>query len=306
MCATLNQAGYVHACVTTDVDALLFGAEVVYKCLHLQTAVPANAELQKLDMADVRRELGLARGGSAALVALAQLAGGDYDTDGASNVGAAVALKAVRALLGDDNDDDDHVLEALEDLLHLGADQQLLALDKCTGCATCGHESGTRSKCKRHAAGRGCQQCGTTSGCIPRAFDACGCAFHTREGERWLHKAVDRAAATPHFGSQCATAAATYRAQAERARQALAAVDRHSLTWRRRPDVGRVAALLSRWLPDWNQEVRVTTQPECLAWRAHTPQAHHVHLLCVCVAKLCFSKEGVVADAASQKQTALT
>lgn len=43
--------------------------------------------------------LGIKRGGDAALVALAQLAGSDYDTGGADHVGESLALGAVRCLL---------------------------------------------------------------------------------------------------------------------------------------------------------------------------------------------------------------
>jgi hypothetical protein len=50
-------------------------------------------------MYDVRRVLGISRGGDAALMAVAHLAGGDYDTGGADNVGEALALGAVRQLL---------------------------------------------------------------------------------------------------------------------------------------------------------------------------------------------------------------
>jgi hypothetical protein len=50
-------------------------------------------------MYDVRRVLGISRGGDAALMAVAHLAGGDYDMGGADNVGEALALGAVRQLL---------------------------------------------------------------------------------------------------------------------------------------------------------------------------------------------------------------
>lgn len=50
-------------------------------------------------MYDVRRVLGISRGGDAALTAVAQLAGGDYDMGGADNVGDTLALAAVRQLL---------------------------------------------------------------------------------------------------------------------------------------------------------------------------------------------------------------
>jgi 5'-3' exonuclease len=36
MCAALNRRGHVDGVATSDVDALLFGAEVVYRTLKLQ------------------------------------------------------------------------------------------------------------------------------------------------------------------------------------------------------------------------------------------------------------------------------
>jgi fructose-1,6-bisphosphatase/sedoheptulose 1,7-bisphosphatase-like protein len=50
-------------------------------------------------MYDVRRVLGITRGGDAALMAVAHLTGGDYDMGGADNVGEVLALGAVRQLL---------------------------------------------------------------------------------------------------------------------------------------------------------------------------------------------------------------
>lgn len=50
-------------------------------------------------MYDVRRVLGISSGGDAALMAVAHLAGGDYDMGGADNVGETLALGAVRQLL---------------------------------------------------------------------------------------------------------------------------------------------------------------------------------------------------------------
>lgn len=65
----------------------------------LQTDDPRRSTLTRCCMYDVRRALGISRGGDAALMAVAHLAGGDYDTGGADNVGEALALGAVRQLL---------------------------------------------------------------------------------------------------------------------------------------------------------------------------------------------------------------
>lgn len=60
------------------------------------------------------------------------------------------------------------MLLELAHALARGPDSELEALKKCTGCAACGHDSGTRSSCKCHPDKRGCPACGTTRGCIER------------------------------------------------------------------------------------------------------------------------------------------
>jgi hypothetical protein len=62
---------------------------------------PQKTELTRCCIADVRRVLGISSGGDAALMAVAHLAGGDYDMGGADNVGETLALQAVRQLLAD-------------------------------------------------------------------------------------------------------------------------------------------------------------------------------------------------------------
>lgn len=46
LCAALNACGLVHAVLGPDVDALLFGATMVYKTLKLQAANTAAAEME--------------------------------------------------------------------------------------------------------------------------------------------------------------------------------------------------------------------------------------------------------------------
>jgi hypothetical protein len=48
-CAALNSSGLVDGCQSRDVDTLLFGAEVVYKTLHLQVGgIPPTLNPQPL------------------------------------------------------------------------------------------------------------------------------------------------------------------------------------------------------------------------------------------------------------------
>lgn len=65
----------------------------------MQSDKTKEAELSICRREDVQRVLGVRHGGDAALVAVAQLAGGDYDLTGVENVGEVLALSAVRHLL---------------------------------------------------------------------------------------------------------------------------------------------------------------------------------------------------------------
>lgn len=69
------------------------------RSVSLSTDDPRRSSLSFCERADVQRILGISSGGDAALVAIAQLAGGDYDANGAEQVGEALALAAVRVLL---------------------------------------------------------------------------------------------------------------------------------------------------------------------------------------------------------------
>ncbi|KIZ05294.1 putative Flap endonuclease GEN [Monoraphidium neglectum] len=258
-CAALNMCGWAQGCYTADVDALLFGAVTVYRTLSLSTANPRQTQMARCRRAAVQRVLRLQQGGTQALIAVAQLAGGDYDVAGADRVGDVLAVAAVRCLLKDRQSDAD-VLELLQQALARGADPHLDSLTKCTGgrmtarggtpasgvaqgCKCCGHEGGRKNAIKKHGK-EGCAECGTAGpdgggGCIPiearpasgggggggggRQQAACGCEFHCTSDERLLNRVVRRAVATNGFLESCRVAARTY---ASEARQAVAAVQR--------------------------------------------------------------------------------
>lgn len=106
MCAALNARGLVAAAHSQDSDTLLFGAETVYRRLDLfVTGSKAETAATVCRMSDVRRVLGIDAGGMSALIAAAQLIGGDYHLGGASNVGHASAFKVVKLLLRGRHDD---------------------------------------------------------------------------------------------------------------------------------------------------------------------------------------------------------
>lgn len=64
-------------------------------CLS-QTAMPNECKLTRVQMAKVRRHLGIEEGGESALTAVALLTGGDYNQGGAERVGH----KQVRSIYG--------------------------------------------------------------------------------------------------------------------------------------------------------------------------------------------------------------
>ncbi|KAI8470266.1 MAG: hypothetical protein J3K34DRAFT_510633 [Monoraphidium minutum] len=280
-CAALNMCGWAQGCSTADVDALLFGAVTVYRTLALSTANARVTQMARCRRGAVQRVLGLKRGGAQALVAVAQLAGGDYDVAGAERVGDVLALAAVRCLLKGREDDAD-VLGLLQAALARGPDPRLDALTKCTGCKCCGHEGGRKGHIKRHGK-EGCAECGTAGGgggCVPLAEQrgvegrACGCEFHRTGDERLLNRVVRRAVGTAGFLDSCRVAAQTY---ASEARSAAAAVQRayglarpggaNVFTWRRRPDVRGVHGIMERYIPDWGySQVRLKLLPLLLEW----------------------------------------
>nr|KAG5694162.1 hypothetical protein BaRGS_001489 [Batillaria attramentaria] len=92
LCAVLNQAGIVDACVSDDGDCFLYGATTVYKNLTLDSKDP---HVDSYSMEDIQSQLGLTR---ERLVALALLLGCDYYPAGVPGVGEAWALKLLTSL----------------------------------------------------------------------------------------------------------------------------------------------------------------------------------------------------------------
>ncbi|GJP79938.1 hypothetical protein CLOP_g10152 [Closterium sp. NIES-67] len=90
-CAFLCRQGLVHAVVTDDCDALLFGAPTVWRHLFSERQY---VEVYKAE--DVRRELGLGR---RHLIRMAMLLGCDY-TPGISGIGVVNAIEVVHAFPG--------------------------------------------------------------------------------------------------------------------------------------------------------------------------------------------------------------
>ena len=164
-------------CATSDGDALLFGAKLQFKMIRLQAEIPTNCRVERCDAAEIRQALGLSgrdhEGVSGALVALALLAGGDYDPGGAKRVGSTLAMRVVRSLVLEQRAGIDGGIggdrggggggdagggaattmtlpERLDAFLAATPDDELEALSNrgCTGCARGKHDGGGKSKKK--------------------------------------------------------------------------------------------------------------------------------------------------------------
>lgn len=188
-CAALVSCGACDYVATSDCDALLFGATSVVKGLDLRTDGPSQCELW--EAATVQKTLGLDRG---ALIAAAFLIGCDYDCrsqatpsslpsqsrrqlaregSGVRGLGPRQALSAARELRVAGRDD---ALRALGDMLagrreEDAASQVARDTPRCIGCQRCGHGN-VRKAC--HGA-KGCKECGTTTGCLPRIAEGARC-----------------------------------------------------------------------------------------------------------------------------------
>ncbi len=309
-CAALDRLGCVDGCATADGDALLFGATRVYKKLNLSADFPTQSRLEATDALRAADALGLAPNPhrpdldarrletGPALVALALLAGGDYDVDGANRVGATLAARVVRRLADEAADaaassaSPVSFPERLDALLASPIDAALEAMSACTGCATCKHDGGGKSRKKRCGRG-GCAECGTESaggGCVPRPDAACGCPFHRRSDERWMEKVKRRARETEGYADRFQRAAAAYAAQAEGALVGVEVVDPddpenhpdarggpassrgrlpppgEKFEWRRRPDAAKFCRVLRDLCDIPTRRAREKLLPLLLHW----------------------------------------
>ncbi|EFN56935.1 hypothetical protein CHLNCDRAFT_143468 [Chlorella variabilis] len=243
VCAALSAAGCCDACATPDGDALLYGAESLLHTVKLQTGQPRECELRRVGMAAVRRRLGLRRGGTKALGVLAMLSGSDYDLEGAQGVGSKGGLAVARYLLrggaaagqGEPQEDDSEVLERLAELVQRPPRHDLLALTKCTGCQSCGHEasasgrrptlgcfspgSGRAGKIKRHTGKNPCRCCtpAEDGGCQDAPCGPCRCAFHRQETERRVERILERVRRKPSFLAEAQAAVGVFERQAREA-----------------------------------------------------------------------------------------
>jgi len=225
-CAALVAAGICDFVATTDADALLFGAPRVLHSLHL--SITGKSECELWDAKAVERCVGLDRN---ALITAAFLVGCDYDCRhsqasqgcresqynssqaaregaGVQGIGLRQAFSAARELrVAGDGD----ALRAFREtvcvsrVLETPASEIARSGSRCHGCQCCGHGNVRK---KVHGK-KGCIQCGTTSGCLPRLAQGgcCECSHCIAvaaaggsdivQAARVLHRLRSRAMAEP-------------------------------------------------------------------------------------------------------------
>ncbi|XP_046559726.1 uncharacterized protein LOC124268741 isoform X2 [Haliotis rubra] len=96
MCAALDAAGLVDACITDDGDVFLYGARTVYKNFTMNSKDP---HVESYSMAAIEQDLGISR---ESLVGVALLLGCDYLPGGVPGVGVDRVIKYLQSLKGVD------------------------------------------------------------------------------------------------------------------------------------------------------------------------------------------------------------
>ncbi|KAH7301809.1 hypothetical protein KP509_23G044300 [Ceratopteris richardii] len=225
LCAELQKQGLVDACVTPDSDAFLYGAEHVIKIFQVDLKDP---HVESYMMKDIESFLGLHR---EHLVALALLAGCDYNVSGVPGIGCHSAVRLIKVVPKDE------VLGRLEDWgagrFAIGSENGSITADftisghgkesitsrsiestsvrKDHHCSRCGHPGTIRShvklgceKCLSEASSR----CMDEQGCRPKGKDfKCTCEYCMRmesikrncKEEGWKLKICQKISATRGF-----------------------------------------------------------------------------------------------------------
>ncbi|KAI5079793.1 hypothetical protein GOP47_0005272 [Adiantum capillus-veneris] len=225
LCAELQRQGLVNACLTPDSDAFLYGAEHVIKIFQADLKDPY---VESYMMRDIESLLGLHR---EHLVALALLAGCDYNLSGVSGIGCQNAVRLIKVV------PKDQILNRLQDWgagrfvsdpKHGGLTSGFIAVDmeeesnlskirenagvKEPHCSSCGHP-GTKTLHMK----LGCEKCQldealansvSPQGCMPkvRGFK-CTCDYCIRreamkknsKEEGWKLRVCQKIASTQGF-----------------------------------------------------------------------------------------------------------
>lgn len=213
LCAQLNMDGHVHACITSDSDAFLYGAKCVIKGLRSNSKEPFECYY----LSDIQAGLGLKR---KQMIAIALLVGSDHNLQGVSGVGVETALRFVKLF------SDDEVLNRLSEVgkgiiipsfqsdigTHLDYDRPTPHEDEATSrsphCSHCGHPGS--KKAHLMTACQYCINCDSKSCIMKSTGFKCNCSScvkdliikEQRKQETWQLKVCQKIAAEHDFPSK--------------------------------------------------------------------------------------------------------
>ncbi|XP_060218743.1 flap endonuclease GEN-like 1 isoform X2 [Lycium barbarum] len=208
LCAQLNREGQVDACITSDSDALLFGANCVIKNMQPNS----NEPFECYHMSDIESGLGLRRN---QLIAISLLVGNDHNLTGVPGIGLETAYRFVKSV------SDDEILYRLREIG--GGDLQVFQCDvnlesssvpssdesprktKARHCSLCGHPGSKKAHLKF-----ACQYCSSTAneGCIQKPLGfKCNCSScdldnkekEQKRNENWKIKVCKMIASEQNF-----------------------------------------------------------------------------------------------------------
>uniref|UniRef100_M1BFC7 Flap endonuclease GEN-like 1 n=1 Tax=Solanum tuberosum TaxID=4113 RepID=M1BFC7_SOLTU len=95
LCAQLNREGLVDACITSDSDAFLFGANCVIKNMQPNS----NEPFECYHISDIESGLGLRRN---QLISISLLVGNDHNLTGVPGIGIETAVRFVKSFSDDE------------------------------------------------------------------------------------------------------------------------------------------------------------------------------------------------------------
>ncbi|XP_005089756.1 flap endonuclease GEN homolog 1 isoform X2 [Aplysia californica] len=185
MCAELDRMKVVDGVLTEDGDALIYGAQNVYKGLFKESNKEYTAT--KYSMSDITARLGLTQKD---LIAFALLSKGDF-CDGVPGIGKSKFIDLVKEMKKNNVEDvldrlllwkDNERLSALEDL-----QRSLKGIRKSKHCTKCHHEGLMSAHGKS-----GCETCQLNVDCRERnewkaesgeKYPECPCNYHKKEAE---------------------------------------------------------------------------------------------------------------------------
>ncbi|KAK4371960.1 hypothetical protein RND71_007344 [Anisodus tanguticus] len=208
LCAQLNREGLVDACITSDSDAFLFGANCVIKNMQPNS----NEPFECYHMSDIESGLGLRRN---QLIAISLLVGNDHNLTGVPGIGLETALRFVKSF------SDVEILSRLQGIG--GGDLQVFQCDvnldcssipnsdesprktKVPHCSFCGHPGSKKAHLKF-----ACQYCSSTAneGCIQKPLGfKCSCSScdldnkvkEQKRNENWKIKVCRMIASEQNF-----------------------------------------------------------------------------------------------------------